>query len=75
MHPASPAGRWHVVAAGESLDEIARQAGVPVEDVAEINGLAPVERQRLRQERQTQRDPEPDALLRRRGLLETTPAA
>ena len=44
MHPESPAGRWHVVSAGESLEEIAKRAGVPVEDLAEINGLAPGER-------------------------------
>ena len=44
MHPQRPAGRWHVVAAGESLDDIARRASVPVEDLAEINGLAPGER-------------------------------
>jgi lipoprotein NlpD len=44
MHAEAPAGRWHVVKAGESLDEIARRAGVPVEDLAEINGLAPGER-------------------------------
>jgi len=44
LHAASPAGRWHVVAAGESLDDIAHAAGVPVDDLAEINGLAPGER-------------------------------
>jgi murein DD-endopeptidase MepM/ murein hydrolase activator NlpD len=33
-----------VVSPGESLEEIARRAGVPVEDVAELNGLAPGER-------------------------------
>src|SRR5687768_11155455 len=44
MHPESPAGKWHLVAAGETLEEIARRAGVPVEDLAEINGLAPGER-------------------------------
>ena len=42
MHPGSPGGRWHVVAPGESLEDIARRAGVPV--VAELNGLAPGER-------------------------------
>jgi murein DD-endopeptidase MepM/ murein hydrolase activator NlpD len=39
MHPESPPGRWYVVAEGETLAEIARKAGVPVEDILEINGL------------------------------------
>jgi murein DD-endopeptidase MepM/ murein hydrolase activator NlpD len=39
MHPESPAGEWHVVAAGETLAMIARGAGVPAEDILEINGL------------------------------------
>jgi lipoprotein NlpD len=39
LHPESPAGQWHVVAAGETLATIAREAGVPPEDILEINGL------------------------------------
>jgi hypothetical protein len=39
LHPERPPGRWHVVAAGESLESIARDAGVPAEDILEINGL------------------------------------
>jgi lipoprotein NlpD len=37
---ASPAGTWHVVAPGETLEMIARQADVPMADLVEINGLA-----------------------------------
>jgi lipoprotein NlpD len=40
LHPESPAGRWHVVAEGETLATIAQAAGVPSEDILEINGLA-----------------------------------
>jgi lipoprotein YgeR len=39
MHPESPAGRWYVVVEGETLADIARRAGVPAEDILEINGL------------------------------------
>jgi lipoprotein NlpD len=34
-----PAGTWHVMAPGESLEEIARRADVPMADLLEINGL------------------------------------
>ena len=40
MHPESPAGNWHVVAPGETLETIARRADVPMADLVEINGLA-----------------------------------
>jgi len=40
LHTASPAGTWHVVAAGESLETIAKRADVPMADLLEINGLA-----------------------------------
>jgi lipoprotein NlpD len=40
MHPQSPAGSWHVVAPGETLEAIARGADVPMADLVEINGLA-----------------------------------
>jgi murein DD-endopeptidase MepM/ murein hydrolase activator NlpD len=43
MHPAGPPGTWYVVARGETLDDIARRAGVPAEDILELNGLARVE--------------------------------
>jgi lipoprotein NlpD len=43
MHPASLPGTWYVVARGETLDEIARRAGVPGEDLLEINGLSRAE--------------------------------
>jgi murein DD-endopeptidase MepM/ murein hydrolase activator NlpD len=39
MHPQNPPGNWYVVDAGETLDLIARRAGVPVEDLLELNGL------------------------------------
>jgi len=39
MHPANPPGDWYVVEAGETLDLIARRAGVPPEDILELNGL------------------------------------
>ena len=40
MHPEAPRGRWYVVTAGDTLDGIARQAGVPAEDILEVNGLS-----------------------------------
>jgi murein DD-endopeptidase MepM/ murein hydrolase activator NlpD len=40
LHAAAPAGTWHVVAPGESLETIARRADVPMADLVEINGLA-----------------------------------
>jgi murein DD-endopeptidase MepM/ murein hydrolase activator NlpD len=43
MHPETPAGSWYVVSRGESLDTIAKRAGVPAEDILEINGLARAE--------------------------------
>jgi len=39
MHPASPPGHWYVVEAGETLDLIASRAGVPPEDILELNGF------------------------------------
>jgi murein DD-endopeptidase MepM/ murein hydrolase activator NlpD len=39
MHPETPAGTWYVVEKGETLDAIAKRAGVPAEDILEINGL------------------------------------
>jgi murein DD-endopeptidase MepM/ murein hydrolase activator NlpD len=39
MHPETPAGSWYVVSQGETLDAIAKRAGVPAEDILEINGL------------------------------------
>jgi len=40
MHPQTPAGSWYVVAPGETLADIAQRAGVPGEDILELNGLA-----------------------------------
>ena len=39
MHPASLAGQWVVVAQGETLETLAHRAGVPPEDLLEVNGL------------------------------------
>jgi murein DD-endopeptidase MepM/ murein hydrolase activator NlpD len=39
MHPDTLPGSWVVVGAGETLDDIAQRAGVPAEDILEINGL------------------------------------
>lgn len=39
MHPEPPGGQWLVVAEGETLETIARRAGVPPEDILEANGL------------------------------------
>jgi len=39
MHPQNPPGNWYVVDAGETLDLIARRAGVPPEDILELNGF------------------------------------
>jgi murein DD-endopeptidase MepM/ murein hydrolase activator NlpD len=38
MHPEPPPGHWVVVGEGETLDAIARRAGVPPEDILEANG-------------------------------------
>jgi murein DD-endopeptidase MepM/ murein hydrolase activator NlpD len=35
----NPPGTWHVVQAGETLAKIAKEAGIPLEDLLEINGL------------------------------------
>jgi murein DD-endopeptidase MepM/ murein hydrolase activator NlpD len=39
MHPDTLPGSWYVVSPGETLDDIARRAGVPAEDILELNGL------------------------------------
>lgn len=39
MHPDTLPGSWYVVSPGETLDDIARRAGVPPEDILELNGL------------------------------------
>jgi murein DD-endopeptidase MepM/ murein hydrolase activator NlpD len=39
LHGGHIRGSWHVVAQGETVASIARQAGIPVEDLVEINGL------------------------------------
>src|SRR3954471_24670576 len=38
-HAERPAGVWHVIAPGETLEEIAKRADVPMADLVEINGL------------------------------------
>jgi murein DD-endopeptidase MepM/ murein hydrolase activator NlpD len=43
MHPQTPAGSWYVLARGDTIDDIAKRAGVPAEDILEINGLARAE--------------------------------
>jgi murein DD-endopeptidase MepM/ murein hydrolase activator NlpD len=40
LHPETPPGSWYVVSRGETLDDIARRAGVPAEDILELNGLS-----------------------------------
>jgi murein DD-endopeptidase MepM/ murein hydrolase activator NlpD len=39
MHDDNPPGTWHVVKAGETPAQIAQSAGIPLEDLLEINGL------------------------------------
>lgn len=39
-HPRGLAGSWQVVNANDTIDSIAARAGVPAEDLLEINGLA-----------------------------------
>jgi murein DD-endopeptidase MepM/ murein hydrolase activator NlpD len=39
MHPEPPLGRWYVVEQGETLADIAHRAGVPEEDLLEVNGF------------------------------------
>jgi lipoprotein NlpD len=43
MHPETPPGSWYVVSPGETLDDIAKRAGVPAEDILELNGLGRAE--------------------------------
>jgi lipoprotein NlpD len=40
LHPDSPPGAWYVVEKGETLEQIASRAGVPPEDILELNGLS-----------------------------------
>jgi murein DD-endopeptidase MepM/ murein hydrolase activator NlpD len=40
MRPVGAPGRWYVVEAGETLADLARRAGVPEEDLLEVNGLS-----------------------------------
>lgn len=35
----NPPGRWYVVEPGETLGDVARRAGVPEEDLREVNGI------------------------------------
>jgi len=39
LHDDNPPGTWHVVRAGETPAQIAQEAGIPLEDLLEINGL------------------------------------
>ncbi|MEP6652406.1 MAG: M23 family metallopeptidase [Myxococcales bacterium] len=38
-HPVGAPGKWYMVEEGETLGDIARRAGVPEEDLLELNGL------------------------------------
>jgi lipoprotein NlpD len=40
MHPVAPEGSFYVVRAGDTLEELARTQRIPLEDLAEVNGLA-----------------------------------
>jgi len=39
LHDDNPPGTWHVVKSGETPAQIAQAAGIPLEDLLEINGL------------------------------------
>jgi hypothetical protein len=39
LHDDNPPGTWHVVKPGETSAQIAKEAGIPLEDLLEINGL------------------------------------
>jgi murein DD-endopeptidase MepM/ murein hydrolase activator NlpD len=39
LHPESPRGSWYVFQQGDTMAAIADRAGVPLEDLLEINGL------------------------------------
>ena len=39
LHDDNPPGTWHVVKPGETPAKIAKEAGIPLEDLLEINGL------------------------------------
>jgi murein DD-endopeptidase MepM/ murein hydrolase activator NlpD len=39
MRPEKEAGQWYAVEEGETLGDVARRAGVPEEDLLEVNGL------------------------------------
>ena len=39
LHDDNPPGTWHVVKPGETPAKIAKDAGIPLEDLLEINGL------------------------------------
>jgi murein DD-endopeptidase MepM/ murein hydrolase activator NlpD len=39
LHVDTPAGHWHTVERGETVEDIARDAGVPAQDILELNGI------------------------------------
>jgi hypothetical protein len=41
LHPYNPPGAWYILQPGETLEQLATRAAVPVEDLREINGLRP----------------------------------
>src|SRR5688500_14419441 len=41
LHPEPPPGQWHVVRAGDTWEMLAQRSGVPLEDLLEVNGIAP----------------------------------
>jgi murein DD-endopeptidase MepM/ murein hydrolase activator NlpD len=43
LHAEAPAGRWYLVAPEDTVGTIARNTGVPAEDILEANGLARAE--------------------------------
>ena len=41
LHPEPPPGQWHVVRVGDTWETLAERSGVPLEDLLEVNGIAP----------------------------------
>lgn len=44
LHGEKPPGRWHEIKAGETLSQIAEAAGVPMQDLMELNGISSPDR-------------------------------
>lgn len=40
LHPENPPGAWYVLRPGETLGDVAKKTGTPLDDILELNGIA-----------------------------------